>query len=126
MNSTGICSSLGEMLDELDKAMRNWRALQPQPKQDDGSYMAKEIAACLNQNCWLPGSSSSGVAIIRGFLFQKVPLKDRLSPYAVSRALKAYVDRRRAFDQEELVLRIEADSHANANLYRVERRTLPS
>jgi len=85
------------MLDELDKAMRNWRALQPQPKQDDGSYMAKEIAACLNQNCWLPGSSSSGVAIIRGFLFQKVPLKDRLSPYAVSRALKAYVDRRRAF-----------------------------
>ena len=29
MNSTGICSSLGEMLDELDKAMRNWRALQP-------------------------------------------------------------------------------------------------
>jgi len=119
-------TSLGEMLDELDKAMRNWRALQPQPKQDDGSYMAKEIAACLNQNCWLPGSSSSGVAIIRGFLFQKVPLKDRLSPYAVSRALKAYVDRRRAFDQEELVLRIEADSHANANLYRVERRTLPS
>ena len=134
-------TSLGEMLDELDKTMRSWCAQHRQSKRDDGiiwgalcpgrpawvgNYMAKEIAACLNQDCWLPGSSSRGVAIIRGFLFQKVPLKNKLSPHAVSRALGAYVDRRRVFGLEELVLRIETDSHAKANLYRVERRTLLS
>jgi hypothetical protein len=118
-------TSLGEMLNELDKTMRSWRA--QQSKQDDGdeSYSAKEITTCLNQNCWLPsGSSSGGVAIVHGFLFQKVSLKDRLTPHAVSRALKAYMDRRRAFGEEELVLRVKADSHANANLYQVERRAL--
>jgi len=120
-------TSLGEMLDELDKTMRNWRTQHPRSEQQDsGSYMAKEIATCLNQDYWPLGSASSGVATIRGFLFQKVPLKNKLSPHAVSRALGAYADRWRAFGREELALRIGTDLHSKVSLYHVERRPLPS
>jgi len=120
-------TSLGEMLDELDKTMRSWRTQHPRSEQQDsGSYMAKEIATCLNQDYWPLGSASSGVATIRGFLFQKVPLKNKLSPHAVSRALGAYVDRWRAFGREELALRIGTDLHSKVSLYHVERRPLPS
>ena len=79
-------TSLGEMLDELDKTMRSWCGSHRQFKQDNGSYMAKEIAACLNQDYWLPGSSSNSVATIRGFLFQKVPLRAHLRNINVARA----------------------------------------
>jgi hypothetical protein len=116
-------TGLGEMFHELDEIMHGWR--RSRTNQDDGNYPAKEIAACLNQDYGLPGSLSHGVAIVRGFLFQKVPLKNKISPHAVTRALGAYMDRRRIFGSEELALRACAD-RKGAKLYYIERIPLPS
>jgi hypothetical protein len=96
-------TSLGEVLDELDTTMHSW-FLQPQVTKTaglaPGEYTAKEIAACLNQDY-----PPDGVATIRGFLFQKIPLNAKLSPHAVTRALGTFEDRWRVLGTEKLVLR---------------------
>jgi hypothetical protein len=113
-------TSLGEMLYELGEVLHTWKA-----KGENAGYTAKEIASCLNQSCWLQGNSmdgsSSGIATVRGFLFQKLSLRDRLSPHAITRALGAYVDRRWVFGSEELVLRVSTDTHTKGKLFMVER-----
>jgi len=79
-------TSLGETLDELDTVMRNHAAMNrsmaasgltsPAPTRAaglyDGEFTAKELATCLN--------GTYPPEIIRGFLFQKIPPRAKLSP----------------------------------------------
>jgi hypothetical protein len=110
--------SLAEMLDVFEETMELHfkRARVAKNKLGKGKYLSKHIAACLNQD-----PPPEGVNIIRGFLFQKIPLNARLSSHAVGRALNKYKDKRLILEREILVLRIAKDTHANADVYFVER-----
>jgi hypothetical protein len=130
-------ASLGEMLDELDREMRAYfappsaaarsvfgnlaNAAPPPVSGGEGEWVAKEIAAALNNDY-----GSGGIAIVRGFLFQKIPLGAKLSPHTVTRALKAYIDRPTTFGDELVVLRARDDPHNKVKIYRVERKKVSS
>jgi hypothetical protein len=83
----------------------------------DGEYIAKELTAGLN--AILP---VAGLDIVRGFLFQKVPMSAKLSPQTVGMALGAYVDKWRVVGTEKLVLRVRL--HNNTNVYHVHREKI--
>jgi len=111
-------TSLGEMLDELDTVMRDYFKAPHVPAKAaglyDGEFIAKELAACLNEIVPL-----MGVETIRGFLFQKIPMSAKLSPRTVGMALAAYVDKWRVVGAEKLVLRVRPLN--KANVYHVHR-----
>jgi hypothetical protein len=110
-------TSLGEMLDELDKVMRLYFE-QPHiakaSETQEGEFLAKELAACLNE-----ADPLTGAEIVRGFLFQKIPLNAKLSPRAVGMALAAYLDKWRVVDTEKLVIRVRPVHRSN--VYHVHR-----
>jgi hypothetical protein len=115
-------TNLGETLNELDEAMRHWLKETRPASLHKGEFTAKDLASYLNNATSLGPentSASASAETIRGFLFQKIPAKAKLSPRVVGIALAAYVDRWRAVDTKKLVLRLRP-SH-KTNVYRVDR-----
>ena len=114
-------AGLGEMLVGLDAGMRAYfEQLYISARTaglHDGEYIAKELTAGLN--AILP---VAGLDIVRGFLFQKVPMSAKLSPQTVGMALGAYVDKWRVVGTEKLVLRVRL--HNNTNVYHVHREKI--
>jgi len=111
--------SLAEMLDVFEETMELYfkkPRIVKTARLGKGKYLAKEIAACLNQE-----NPPEGVNIIRGFLFQKVQLNTKLSPLGVSRAFGAYREKRLSLGAEILVLHIVRDPRTNKDVYWVER-----
>jgi hypothetical protein len=108
-------TSLGEMLDDLDKNMRV--KMQGDPAKaaglHKGEFTAKELAVRLNQEYLM------GMETVRGFLFQKIPTGAKVSPRVVGMALAAYVDKWRAVGTEKLALRVRLVN--KANVYHVDR-----
>jgi hypothetical protein len=132
-------TSLSEMLDALDTLMRKWferqvawankkldlalpgdaeageKATAAQTALERGTYTAKEITACLNDE-----HGPEEIATVRGFLFQKVPLGDKLSPLAVGQALARLKDKRRPLNGEILTFRAEKN-RKDVCMYQVKR-----
>jgi hypothetical protein len=112
---TSLTETLGEFEKTIEFCLTRARAVRA-VRTGKGKYTAKEITTCFNQD-----DPPEGVILIRGFLFQKVPLNHKLSPHTVARALGTYKDKWVVLGKEKLTLRIYPDPHTKANIYWVER-----